>query len=528
MSPGLIGEYNSVMADAVISEGTSRVQSSDAMTGAEESYHRLSSVSLGHGDVSSLDSHRKLSKKPARHSLFQPEEIDAMILDCSRALSPAHPSSTMPAHQLPSPGPSSAGGSFLDALKSSKSSLLSRLHGKHEKENILLEPLPDFSLPPTPLSISRPPIPLPAIVNQDASSQSLTIVSESSFTLKTRLVMTLCDELISYDLESLEDDPKAIIDLLRATSSERDKWIVVGCHYRRKGNFKAAMLVVRTMVEVMIEHGMSEADLKPAFLMLSSCETELSKRARTPSGENTEASLGHAQKSYHWLQKVYGANSSKAGSNQTNHSGLTLAARLGPIEKISNVRAPDQIYSATSTEPAAKIIIDLSDDSLLETPVTPKHLLAAVPTSPSRLRMLERELQSLRDRETAITTQLHNARSAKRKFEDEFTAERTLRRKLEHKLDDLEGQLDVSKKMEKFALDQMKREVDARRRAEEMAECERNMRREVETAMKAQGTKPLFEDLANMFQRAAKGEGIVLPNVAIGSTSGKSGRVSER
>jgi hypothetical protein len=282
------------------------------------------------------------------------------------------------------------------------------------------------------------------------------------------------------------------------------------------------------MFTVMIEHGISEADLKPAFLMLSSCETQLSKGARTPSGENTEASLGHAQKSYHWLQKVYGANLSKAGSNQTNHSGLTLAARLGPIEKLSNVRAPEQIYSATSSEPAAKTIIDLSDDSPPKTPVTPKHALTTVPTSPSRLRMLERELQSLRDRETAITTQLHNARSAKRKFEDEFTAERTLRRKLEHKLDDIESQLDVSKKMEKFALDQMKREVDARRRAEEMAECERDKRREVETAMKAQGTKPLFEDLANMFQRAAKGEGIVLPNVAIGSTSGKCGRGNER
>jgi len=147
----------------------------------------------------------------------------------------------------------------LDALKSSKPSLLSRLHGRHEKENILLEPPPDLSLPPTPLSISRPSIPLPAIINHDASNQSLTIVSDSPFTLNTRLVMTLCDELISYDLESLEDDPKTIMDLLRATSSERDKWIVVGCHYRRKGNFKAAMLVVRTMVE-----GKCCSALKPA------------------------------------------------------------------------------------------------------------------------------------------------------------------------------------------------------------------------------------------------------------------------
>lgn len=61
--------------------------------------------------------------------------------------------------------------------------------------------------------------------------------------------MTLCGELISYDLETLEDDPRAIVDLLKATSSERDKWITVGCHYRRKGNFTAAISVVSTMIQ---------------------------------------------------------------------------------------------------------------------------------------------------------------------------------------------------------------------------------------------------------------------------------------
>jgi len=192
-------------------------------------------MSLGDGVMSALDSHNKLSSKLACRNRIQTEEMDTMILDCSRALSPAPPSSTVPAHQLPSP---LAGGSFLDALKASKLSSFSRLHGRHEKENIL-EPLPvDLSLPPALLSVSPLPIPLPTITNLEASNQSLTVVSASPFTLNTRLVMTLCDELISYDLESLEDDPKAIIDLLKVTASERDKWILVGCHYRRNGNFK--------------------------------------------------------------------------------------------------------------------------------------------------------------------------------------------------------------------------------------------------------------------------------------------------
>lgn len=268
----------------------------------------------------------------------------------------------------------------------------------------------------------------------------------------------------------------------------------------------------------MVALGMLESDLKPAFLMLSSCETELCKRSRTPSGENTEASLGHSEKSYHWLQKVYGAN---AESNRTGNFNLAPAARLSPkpITKSSNVRTPNHIRSATSSQPT-RMIIDLSDKTPKNAPSTPKHTPAAVPTSPSRLKMLERELQSVRDSEKSITTQLHSARSTKRKFEDDFAAERAIRRKLERRLEDLEGQLDVSKKMEKFALEQLKLEVEARRRAEGRAECEREKRREVQNGVKARA-KPLFEDLAEMFQRAAKGENIVLPNVIAGSGTGQ-------
>jgi chromosome segregation ATPase len=170
-----------------------------------------------------------------------------------------------------------------------------------------------------------------------------------------------------------------------------------------------------------------------------------------------------------------------------------------------------------------KTIIDLSGDSPEKTPMSQKRISTIVPTSPSRLRALERELKVVCEREATVVTQLQNTHSEKRKLEDQFGAERTLRRKLEHKLEDLQGQLDVSKKMETFALEQMKREVDARRRAEEKAEFERERRREIETEIKTRGSnKPLFEDLADMFQRAAKGEGIILP------TANRSNRGSER
>jgi hypothetical protein len=61
--------------------------------------------------------------------------------------------------------------------------------------------------------------------------------------------MTLCDQPISLNLQTLEDDPRSIIELLSATSSDRDKWMIVGALYRRKGNIHAALTVVTTMVK---------------------------------------------------------------------------------------------------------------------------------------------------------------------------------------------------------------------------------------------------------------------------------------
>lgn len=61
--------------------------------------------------------------------------------------------------------------------------------------------------------------------------------------------MKLCGEYISYDLDSLEDNPGVIINLLQASASERDKWMTVACHYRRNGNLGSAIEVVTSMLD---------------------------------------------------------------------------------------------------------------------------------------------------------------------------------------------------------------------------------------------------------------------------------------
>ncbi len=81
------------------------------------------------------------------------------------------------------------------------------------------------------------------------SNQLDPAISSGLPSIQTLLPMTLCDQTINFDLQDLDDDPCSIIELLSATSSDRDKWMIVGAFYRRKGNIHAALTVVTTMVK---------------------------------------------------------------------------------------------------------------------------------------------------------------------------------------------------------------------------------------------------------------------------------------
>lgn len=253
MSREFIEEYRNIVKS--IGHGASHVQS-NATTGAtrlRSSSSYLSTLSMSGMDtgpeVSSSTRNPPNDKRSHRRSRsrLQAKEVDAMSIDCTRALSSAPASFVVPPHQIPSPAQVS---SFLDALKSSNPSLLARLHDRHEKENVVPEaPLVNHSLSSMPPSASRPPVPVVPVNDHEPLDRPLNIVSGPSFTLDNGLVMTLCGEQIHYNLESLEENPNSIIDLLKATLSERDKWIIVACHYRRKGNFESAITVMMSMIE---------------------------------------------------------------------------------------------------------------------------------------------------------------------------------------------------------------------------------------------------------------------------------------
>lgn len=220
--------------------------------------------------------------------------------------------------------------------------------------------------------------------------------------------------------------------------------------------------------------GLSEAELKPAFLMLSSCHTDLSRTVAS------EMAGEHALKAQEYLRKVYGAHTpvvSPSGPQDTNSHGGHLA-------------------NTSNTE--------------RHSPSIKKRMEAE-----GHVRILERECQSLRDRYSQTQTQLAAARVARRNAQDALEGEQDARRKLEGELEDAVRELGAARRGEKAALEQCRREVDSRRRADERAvglrEEAAGLKRQLEGCGREAGeregrAREAFGHLAQLFARAAQGE----------------------
>ncbi|KAI0305775.1 hypothetical protein B0F90DRAFT_1701065 [Multifurca ochricompacta] len=290
--------------------------------------------------------------------------------------------------------------------------------------------------------------------------------------LRNLLGISLCGQSITFDLETLDNDPNSIIELLSATSSDRDKWMIVGAFYRRKGNIHAALTVVTTMVKVLTDLGLKECDMRPAFLMLSSCHTELWKQARSPDGSETELSAAHLDKSRRWLQLVYGP--------------------LNP--------EPTSEGSSEGLDPA-----DIALGQAYDVSISSVHERTA--SSKSQRTDIEREIQVLRHNQALHVKELANTQQAKRRLEHEATNERARRRRLERVLRDFETNLVKAQRRADEAHALVRMEANMRRRCENTIIEERAKCRTLEEYLQkqAQDAKPLLQELAGLFH---KGRGI--------------------
>ncbi|KAJ7497420.1 hypothetical protein FB451DRAFT_231744 [Mycena latifolia] len=326
-------------------------------------------------------------------------------------------------------------GLFLQTLKSSDTPISSS-SGPQVDPNDRNNPSNATSVPPS----------FPAAPPPSTSSVSPAV---NPFPCIDNLIrLRLCGENITLDLRSLAGDPAAVIELLKATASERGNWLIVGAYYRRTGNYGGAKAVVTAMLQALKQFNIPEADLKPAFLLLSGCETDLGKIARAKGDPGKAAE--HYNNAQKWLHKVYGASPPPAGPESSN---------VNDSKRTSPPRAPASLRSRIDTS----------------APSAPRPR-SYPPPSPNH-RMLERELQSLRDRHTHNTNVISDIRSAKRKLEDTVEMERAVRRRMQRELDEITKERDNARRMETLALDQMKREMDVRRRAETRAEEERELRK---------------------------------------------------
>jgi hypothetical protein len=205
-------------------------------------------------------------------------------------------------------------------------------------------------------------------------------------------------------MKTLDPDPAVIIQLLKTTQSERANYMIIGASYRRSGLPKSAKAIIETMIKGISKltgwfifyervsydflsrfapelgkRGVSESELKPAFLFLAGCESDLVRLSKAST--NSTAVSEHYAAAQMWLQKVFGKADKKKKS---------------PSLQSSNHRLSQTLASDTDRDNVGR---------------------------------LKREVQILRDQNAQQAIQLAELRSSKRKIEDDYYYERNLRRK---------------------------------------------------------------------------------------------------
>ena len=66
---------------------------------------------------------------------------------------------------------------------------------------------------------------------------------------ETSISMNLCGQVVTYDLKSLGLNPQVVIELLKATKSECATWMIVSAFYRRRGEPRNGISVMKSFIE---------------------------------------------------------------------------------------------------------------------------------------------------------------------------------------------------------------------------------------------------------------------------------------
>jgi hypothetical protein len=209
---------------------------------------------------------------------------------------------------------------------------------------------------------------------------------------------------------------------------------------------------------------MSEGDLRPAFLMLASCYTELRRRTVAIHGRDTDESRAHGERARSWLQKVHGSQDPDLNSSD-----------------------PEPYMPATASSTLSRGPASASIPRAIATGGT--------------LSGLPRDMQLLQDRYTSQLTQLAEVIAGKRKADDDMAHERSQRRRLEREKMELEHHLALAQQREQTVQQQLHHEKTSRVAAEQRAAEEEKKR-----LAAAKALVPVLEAVSQTFARAASGE----------------------
>ncbi|KAF8507455.1 hypothetical protein BU17DRAFT_71157 [Hysterangium stoloniferum] len=306
-------------------------------------------------------------------------------------------------------------------------------------------------------------------------------------------------ETIKFDLDmQLEADPAGIIHILTAVKADQKFWMITAAHYKGKKNLDAARKLLEAGIDMAVQSGM-ETDTKPFWYLLAQNPGNVGVNASGIIEQpRTATPLSHPE----FREENLPLHVSNKSQNETKGQRFRYIARnlFKIVDRLDTIAdnhplAPN-VFCSESCQPAMfqkaspeceKNHIS-SDNSVRAVAIKPPASLASsvdnIPTGPrgrvpqpipypvtetqNKLSRLQTELGILHEKQNSAIADLSLTRAAKRKAEDDVREERSFRRKLEKELRTVEDALKRSKRMEDAALDQVKREVEARRKAENL------------------------------------------------------------
>lgn len=261
--------------------------------------------------------------------------------------------------------------------------------------------------------------------------------------------------------------------------------------------------------------GASDADLRPAFLMLSSCHTQLGMRSRIMHGENAEKTRHHFHMAQVYVQRIYGAACVPDNGSLTQGQGIgIIPGCAGDLAGSSGLHE-----TASSGHPAPCTSADPALQDKYEKQVKLNEELK------TRLGKLQKEIEALRESDKQRAVRVSAAEASNRRLEDSLQAEQKTRAQMDSEIAKLTLELASVRSKELSAQEQFKKEAVLRRREEQTSEflrtrlgdASKQMAQVVKVAHgREKNARECFGRLGVLFLKAAKGEGIDPASAAAG------------